>query len=98
MEAICPALDARRWQEALGDTHRGQTLKRRAQLTRHDGERVEVELTLRRVSLYGEEVMLLSAIDLTRRLEAERRRAERELLEQLSARVAKRWRGQTLKS
>jgi PAS domain S-box-containing protein len=90
VEAICPALDARRWQEALGDTHRGQTLERRAQLTRHDGERVEVELTLRRVSLYGEEVMLLSAIDLTRRLEAERRRAERELLEQLSARVAKR--------
>jgi PAS domain S-box-containing protein len=90
VEALCPTLDTRRWQEALGETHRGQTLERRGQLARHDGERVEVEMTLRRVSLYGDEVMLLSAIDLTRRLEAERRRGEREALEQLSARVAKR--------
>lgn len=90
VEALCPTLDARSWQDALAATHHGQTMERREQLLRHDGEPVEVELTLRRVSLYGEEVMLLSATDLTRRLEAERRRAEREALEQLSARVAKR--------
>ncbi|MCK6524355.1 PAS domain-containing protein, partial [Myxococcota bacterium] len=90
VEQICPALDTRGWQEALGAAYQGNDVPRREQLVQGDGERVEVELNLRRSRANGEDVVVLVALDLTNRLAAERRRAEREAVEQLSGRVAKR--------